>query len=311
MEKKHVDLPRTPAADERETNRTASKKALLFGGSGLLGQALAQALKENGYQVTAPSHEDLDVRDARAVEECVLSCGPNQIYNAVAYTAVDRAEDDVENAMALNRALPQTLGRIARSSGIYLVHFSTDFVFNGKQNTPYDENCVPAPLSVYGKSKLEGEKAILALNPENFCIVRTAWLFGHGRKNFVRTILDRCALQGSVSVVHDQIGSPTYCVDLAHYSIALAEHKGHGIFHIANAGCASWCELAAEAVRISGCDCPVHPISHEEYATKATRPAYSVLCTKKFTEATGIIPRSWPLALADYLNLEYQNVQPH
>lgn len=307
MEKKQNDVPGTSPVNEQKTGSNSSKKALVLGGSGLLGQALVQTLKKNNYEVIAPSHKELDVRDVHALEKYILSCSPIQVYNAVAYTAVDKAEDDVENALALNRTLPLALGRIVKNTGIYLVHFSTDFVFNGKQSSPYDEDCKPAPLSVYGSSKLEGEKALFSLNPEHFCIVRTAWLFGHGRKNFVRTILERCALQGSVNVVHDQIGSPTYSVDLAEYSVALAEHNGHGLFHIVNAGSASWCELAAEAARISGCNCPVHPISHEEYPARAIRPAYSVLCTKRFTETTGIIPRSWPLALADYLNIEYQN----
>ncbi len=311
MGKNCPDASRTFADDEKKTAHDAPKRVLVLGGSGLLGQALVQTLEKKRYETIAPSHKELDVCDARFVEEYVLSLRPDYIYNAVAYTAVDKAEDDEANAMALNRTLPCTLGRIAKSAGIYLVHYSTDFVFNGKRNTPYDEECKPAPLSVYGKSKLEGEKALLFLNPENFCIVRTAWLFGHGRKNFVRTILERCALQGSVNVVHDQIGSPTYSMDLAEYSIALAECNGHGLFHIVNAGCASWCELAAEAVRVSGCDCPVFPISHEEYATKAVRPAYAVLCTAKFTATTGIVPRAWPLALADYLNLEYQDMPHH
>lgn len=310
MDKTFSDGSQTGANAADTPDQRAPRKVLVLGGSGLLGQALVAVLSQSRYTLFAPAHKDLDVCNASELEAYIRNIAPDYIYNAVAYTAVDKAEDDVENAMALNRTLPCILGRIAKSTGAYLMHFSTDFVFNGKQTRPYDEECKPAPLCVYGSSKWEGEKALLQLNPERFCIVRTAWLFGPGRKNFVRTILDRAALQGSVSVVHDQIGSPTYSVDLAEYSVALAEHEGRGIFHVVNAGCASWCELAAEAVRICGCGYPVHPISHEEYATRATRPAYSVLCTEKFTNATGIIPRAWPLALADYLNLEYQNAQP-
>lgn len=181
------------------------------------------------------------------------------------------------------------------------MHFSTDFVFNGRKIGAYTEEDETDPLNVYGRSKLEGEKALLALNLEKFSIVRTAWLFGPGKKNFISTILDLCRQGKSLNIVHDQIGSPTYTVDLAAYCLNLFEKNGRGIFHITNSGKASWCEFASEAVRLAQAECPIAPIPSKEYPQKALRPAFSALSTAKFTEVTGITPRPWPQALADYI----------
>ena len=159
---------------------------------------------------------------------------------------------------------------------------------------------------------------MLALALPNVCIIRTAWLFGPGKKNFVRRILELCKEKSCaaaanhtdphkncLSVVHDQIGSPTYTPDLAAYSLKLVEKRPSGIFHITNSGKASWCELASEAVRLAQLECIVCPIPARDYPCKACRPQYSVLDTSRFTELTGIVPRSWPKALADYIYKEF------
>ena len=230
------------------------------------------------------------------------------VFNTVSYTQVDRAEDEPDAAWRLNRDFPAALGRIAPKVGFRLVHYSTDFVFDGRKTQPYTLSDEPNPLSVYGKSKLAGENALLRSGLSGLLILRTAWLFGPGRKNFVLTILTLAKSREQLGVVHDQIGSPTYTVDLAKNTLRLLDAPdAQGIFHLVNSGQASWCELAAEAVKLAGLSCTVNAITTAEYPTKAVRPAFSVLSTEKYTQRTGHTPRSWLQALQDYV---FQFIEP-
>ena len=191
--------------------------------------------------------------------------------------------------------------KAVQNTGVPLVHYSTDFVFNGKKTTPYGPGDQPAPSSVYGQTKLQGERELLALDLPNLLIIRTSWLFGPCKTNFVTRILELAATRPELSVVHDQIGSPSYTPDLAAGSLALLDRGATGIFHLANAGQASWCELATEAVRGADLACRIKPIPSSEYPQKACRPAYSVLDLGAFTAATGIAPRPWLQALREFL----------
>ena len=283
---------------------TASKpKIMILGGAtGLLGQALVQTATSNGHPVIASAKNDFDPMNTESIASYIDRHAPNIICNTIAYTQVDKAEDEAEKALSLNRIFPRILGRIVKERpSIYLLHCSTDFVFNGRKREPYIETDPTAPLGVYGSSKLEGEKALLELQLEKLCIVRTAWLFGPGKKNFVSTILEKCAEGKSLTVVHDQIGSPTYTMDLAAHCLQLLNADARGIFHVANSGQASWCELASEATRLALLECPITPIQSSDYPMKAARPPYSVLDCSKFTELTGVTPRPWPQALVDYI----------
>ena len=288
---------------DMDTLSTAKPTIMVLGGAtGLLGQALVQAAAIGGYEVVASARNDFNPLDAESVAAYIDAHAPGIICNTIAYTQVDKAEDEEEQALNLNRLFPRILGRIVKERpSIYLLHCSTDFVFNGRKKEPYRETDATDPLNVYGRSKLEGEKALLELQIEKLCIVRTAWLFGPGKKNFVSTILGLCGTGKSLNVVHDQIGSPTYTTDLAAYCIHLLEAGGRGIFHVTNSGQASWCELASEAARLAQIECPIMPVTSGEYPHKAVRPAYSVLDCSKFTETTGITPRSWSRALSDYI----------
>ena len=292
-----------------DTTSQAKPKILILGGAtGLLGQALAKKATDEHYDVIATGRGDFDPTNTDVLERFIDDTRPDIVCNTIAYTGVDQAEEEEEAAMLLNRVLPCSLGRIIKKRpSIYLMHFSTDFVFDGKAQEPYSETDKTAPQSVYGKSKLAGENALLELQLEKFCIIRTAWLFGPDKKNFVSTILDHCAQGKALSIVHDQTGSPTYTPDLAAYSLKLFETGGHGIFHLANSGTATWCELASEAVRMAQMVCTITPISSKDYPQKATRPTFSRLSTAKFTEHTGIVPRQWPQALADYV---YSSISP-
>lgn len=281
------------------------KKALVLGGkTGLVGQALSTALAKDNWEVCSFGRQDLDLacKDAaRALEEILDRMEPSVLFNAVAYTNVDGAEDDLEGATLLNRTLPSMLARLVKTRPVTLAHFSTDFVFNGKKSGPYTPEDKPDPLSVYGKTKLAGEDAIIAMELENYLIIRTSWVFGPGRRNFVSAILDKCRNKEDIKVVHDQTGSPTYSKDLAAYALKLVESGVSGVFHVANSGQASRCELADEAVDLSQYECVVTPVTSADFPQRAVRPVQTVLDCSAFTKVTGIVPRPWPQALRDYI----------
>ena len=278
------------------------RKALVLGGeTGLLGMSLVQCLRDAGWYASVTGRADPQACRAEDLAALLDLHEPEVVFNTWAHTQVDRAEDEPEAARRVNAALPEALGRACLGRDILLVHYSTDFVFGGHCATPRHEDDEPAPESVYGRTKLEGERALLALGLPRLVIIRTAWLFGPGKGNFVRTMLDLGATRSELNVVHDQVGSPTYTPDLAEYSLALVESGATGLFHVANAGNASWCELASEALRCAAASCTVHAIPSTDYPQKAKRPAYSVLDTTKFTQATGVAPRPWVQAVRDYV----------
>jgi dTDP-4-dehydrorhamnose reductase len=263
--------------------------------------SLVQCLRDAGWYASVTGRPDPHACGQEDLAALLDLHEPEVVFNTWAHTQVDLAEDEPEAARRVNAALPEALGRACLGRDLLLVHYSTDFVFGGPAATPRREDDEPAPESVYGRTKLEGERALLALDLPRLVIIRTAWLFGPGKGNFVRTMLDLGATRSELNVVHDQVGSPTYTPDLAEYSLALVESGATGLFHVANAGNASWCELAAEALRCAAASCAVHAIPSADYPQKARRPAYSVLDTTKFTEATGVAPRPWVQAVRDYV----------
>ena len=278
------------------------ERGLVLGGkTGLLGQALVSVLANENWTVFAPGREELDIFNSEEIASFVEKKKITHIFNTVAYTRVDQAEEEKELAFQLNRRLPTLLGNVARKKDIYLVHYSTDFVFDGKKNTPYTPQDKTNPLSVYGKSKLEGENSLLDKTWNKLLIIRTAWLFGPNKTNFVARILELAQNKETLNVVHDQVGSPTYTIDLANYTLELIKKAAHGLYHLSNSGQASWCELASEAVKCAGLHCRVNPITSSEYPQKAVRPPYSVLDCSKFIDLTGIKPRPWIQALRDYI----------
>lgn len=283
-------------------NRDNQRILVLGGRTGLLGQALVHALRSRGCtKIHVQGRSDVDVLDFRSLQDYLQALGPGLIFNAVAHTRVDQAEQEPGLAFQLNQELVRVLAGFCREQGAFLVHFSTDFVFSGAKGTPYTPEDPPEPLSVYGRSKLAGEREILGSGLEDFLIIRTSWLFGPGRVNFVSRMLDLAQDQEVLRVVHDQIGSPTYTLDLAGNCLALLGKGARGVFHLANRGQATWCELAAEALKITGHSNQVLPIASADYPQAARRPGYSVLDLSAFVELTGLEPRPWPQALRDYL----------
>lgn len=278
-------------------------KALVLGGAtGLLGQALVRVLTANQWQVETLGRNDGDLANMDFLGQRLEQADADIVFNTVAYTQVDAAEDHPEEALQINRIFPDALARLLKSLGHgFLIHYSTDFVFSGERHVPWTETDATCPTSIYGSTKLAGEEAVQTVLPEDSAIVRTAWLFGPDRKNFVSTILDACKKRDKVNVVHDQIGSPTYTMDLAEWSLKIAEAKASGIWHAVNGGQASWCELASEAIALTDGPCKLEPITSLEWPQKVRRPAYSVLNTDKLSALLGKKPRPWPQALRDYL----------
>lgn len=277
-------------------------KALILGGKhGLLGKSLAHFLRCHGWETISQGREDVDICNYDSLAKYIEKIEPECILNTIAYTKVDQAEDEKDLAFSLNKTFPSNLARIIQDKDIYLITYSTDYVFDGKKHSPYTCADQTNPLSIYGQSKLAGEKALLESGLDKLLIIRTSWLFGPWKTNFVNKMIDLACKQSKIKVVHDQVGSPTYTLDLACYTCRLFQHDVNGIFHICNRGQASWCELAAETLNIAGLDCSIEPISSDEFPQKAKRPSYSILDTSKFTEVTHEKPRPWLQALRDYM----------
>lgn len=285
------------------------KQALVFGGTnGLLGRALVSALTAAGVEAIPVAGTDVDYFDADALHEFLDQHEHEEaeeadlcLVNAVAYTQVDKAEDEPEEAYRLNAAFPALLGVLAEERGHGLVHFSTDFVFDGTKKTPYLPTDPTNPLSVYGASKLAGEEALRDLDIPRLLILRTAWLFGPGKMNFVQRMLELAAERPELNVVADQHGSPTYTPDLAALTVALLGNGATGLLHAANSGPATWHELASAAIEMAKLPCRLNAIPTSDYPTRATRPPYSVLDLTETARVAGFAPRPWREALAEYV----------
>jgi dTDP-4-dehydrorhamnose reductase len=247
-------------------------KILLLGGHGQLGSELQRVLA--GAELSAPR---MDITHHDLLRAVLRDTRPRVIVNAAAYTAVDQAESEPQRAAAVNAEAPAVLGEEAGRLGALLVHYSTDYVFDGRKRTPYLEADPTAPLSVYGRTKLEGERAVLRSGCRHL-ILRTAWLYSRD-KGFVGAILRRASAGARLSVVNDQVGAPTAAADLARLTVDLLRSKepAVGLFHAAAAGEASWHEVAVEILRLRGLRNEVAPVTTAQYGARAARPAYSVL----------------------------------
>jgi dTDP-4-dehydrorhamnose reductase len=273
-------------------------KALILGASGLLGQALMREWRED--EVTGLSVEDVDIRDAARVREIVEKERPAWIILAAAYTDVDGCESHQDLAFGVNRDGAAHVATAARQVGANLLFLSSDYVFDGTKVAPYEVGDERNPQSVYGRTKAEAEVQLLDLMPQ-CCIVRTAWLFGKGGKCFPDTILRAAATRPLLEVVSDQRGCPTYSQDLARAIVQLCHRGASGIVHLTNAGSCSWFEFAREIIRRAGLPTEVRPVSTEQMARPAPRPAYSVLSPASLGQF-GIEMPSWQDALQRYLD---------
>lgn len=256
-------------------------KALLLGASGQLGQALV-AEAPAGVTTHACTRADIDLTDEKALGSLIRSKAPDIVINAAAYTRVDEAESNRDLAERVNAVAPGIIASAARLAGGRTVHISTDFVFDGSKSTPYDPGDAPTPLNVYGESKWRGEQAVSAADADAL-IVRTAWLYGPGSSNFVGTILRLASERPRLTVVDDQIGTPTSARSLATALWKMIAVNARGIYHFTDSGIASWYDFAvaiveeAQALGLLDRAAVIEPITTAEYPTAATRPPYSVL----------------------------------
>jgi dTDP-4-dehydrorhamnose reductase len=270
---------------------------MIFGASGLLGQALMREWQ--GDDVVGLSSRDVDLRDADKVRDVVRKARPEWIVLSAAYTDVDGCESHQDLAFGVNRDGAVNVAAAAKGARAKLVLLSSDYVFDGTKTSPYEVDDARNPQSVYGGSKAEAEIQVLDLLPE-CCIARTSWLFGTGGKCFPDTILKLAVSRPALDVVNDQRGCPTYSVDLARAIIALCRKNASGIVHVTNAGDCSWFDFAREIVTASGLSTEVRPISTQQMPRPARRPAYSVLSAKSIEKLDIVMP-TWQDALRRYL----------
>jgi dTDP-4-dehydrorhamnose reductase len=275
------------------------KSILITGANGQLGNALRKICRNNEkYLYYFTDIQELDICNKHQLQDFVRDHTIRLIVNCAAYTAVDKAEDDHALCRKINRDAVRNIGEVAACHQARVIHISTDYVFDGKGTRPYREDDRPSPASIYGHSKLEGENALSSACPQSV-IIRTAWLYSETGNNFVKTMLRLGKERHSIGVVNDRQGSPTYAGDLAEVIKKIPESDRFvpGIYHYTNEGVCTWYDFAKKIFQFSGLTCEVKPLRTEEYPTRATRPAYSVLDKTKIRETYKINIPSWEKSL--------------
>ncbi|MBO5198390.1 MAG: dTDP-4-dehydrorhamnose reductase [Lachnospiraceae bacterium] len=276
------------------------RKALVTGAEGQLGYDVMKELANRGIAAVGTGRKELDITDRKAVEERIVKEQPDLIIHCAAYTQVDLAEENKELCMQVNAQGTEAIAAAAARCGAAMIYISTDYVFSGEGERPWEPEDTPAPVSVYGLSKYLGEEAVKK-QLSKYYIVRISWAFGENGKNFVKTMLRLSESRDTVTVVDDQIGSPTYTADLAVMLADLAESGCYGTYHAANSGYCSWYEFAKEIFRLTGRAMKVLPVSSAEWKAKAARPKNSRMNMEKLNQAGIAALPPWQDALARYL----------
>ena len=281
------------------------EKVLVTGANGQLGVALRNStVGMEGFTFYFTDVDTLDICDKSALSDFIRSRNIGIIINCAAYTAVDRAEDEPALCARINTDAVRIIGELAEEVDARVIHISTDYVFDGSGLRPYLETDATGPLSVYGKTKLAGEQALLA-TCKNSIIIRTAWLYSETGTNFVKTMLRLGKERKSVNIVDDQYGTPTYAVDLAEAikTILTANRFTPGVYHYTNEGECTWYDFAVKIFELSGSHCIANPVTTAEYPARALRPAYSVLDKTKIKETFAIQIPAWEASLSKCLLL--------
>ncbi|KAA9332150.1 dTDP-4-dehydrorhamnose reductase [Hymenobacter busanensis] len=276
---------------------------LVFGASGQLGQCLAHVATERGVPgLVMLAEEEANILNPDGLRAAFAHYQPQYCINCAAYTAVDKAEDELELARRVNRDGVGNLARLCAEFGTTLLHVSTDFVFAGTGNQPLQETDEAAPISAYGLTKLEGEQVIAAHTTQYF-ILRTSWLYSEFAGNFVKTMLRLGREREELRVIWDQLGTPTYAIDLAGCLLHIIEtgNTHYGLYHYSNEGVTSWYDFAVDIFALGGLNTRVIPIRTDEYPTKATRPTYSVLDKTKAKTQLGVAIPHWRTSLQECL----------
>lgn len=283
-------------------------KILITGSGGRLGAALVREYGQR-FDITGLNHAQLDLSDSAKIRETLSSHDFNLLINAAAFTNVDLAEKETDQAFKVNAEAPGILAEICEDKNARLIHFSTDYVFDGEKTAPYLEEDEPHPISAYGASKLEGEKAVLSVNDRNL-VVRVSWVFGPDRPSFVDQMIALARENETIAAVADKISTPTYTRDIADMLMKVVSgHNPSGILHLANSGECTWQEYAQHALNC--CDRAGLPLKAKKVGASkmsdmkswiARRPVRSVLATRKYEQLTGASPRPWQNAVAEYVN---------
>lgn len=273
---------------------------LVTGANGQLGFDVIKELNKRNIKCLGIDKEELDITDSNAVNDYVTKLNPNCIIHCAAYTAVDKAEDESEICYKVNVEGTENIAKACKKVNAKMIYISTDYVFDGQGDTPFEIDGNINPLSVYGKTKYEGELKVKE-NLDKYFIVRISWVFGLNGNNFVKTMLRLGKEKESLNVVCDQIGSPTYTADLAPLLCNLALSEKYGMYHATNEGICSWAEFAEGIMKKAGLSCKINPISTSEYQAKAIRPLNSRLSKKSLIESGFELLPKWQDALDRYL----------
>jgi len=276
-------------------------KILVIGAGGQLGQCLKVVAERRGItEIVFPAEQDANILNESGLNELLAKEQPGFVINCAAYTAVDKAEDEVDLAKAINETGAAYLAAACLANDAVLVHVSTDFVFEGNVVKLLKEEDEAKPINVYGVTKLDGEKAVTSVLPAHF-IIRTSWLYSEYANNFVKTMLKLGAERDELNIIADQVGTPTYAIDLANaiFDIIVSSSKSYGIYHYSNEGVTSWFDFAKAIFDISETDVSVNPIPGSAYPTKATRPAFSVMDKSKIKDTFDIEIPYWRDSLVE------------
>jgi len=271
------------------------KKILIIGAAGQLGQCLKTVAERRGIDnVIFPSEQDANILNEELLDTLLLQEKPSFVINCAAYTAVDKAEDEVELSKAINETGAANLATVCKNHKSTLIHVSTDFVFNGNEVKLLKEEDVAKPINVYGQTKLDGELAIAKILDEHF-IIRTSWLYSEYANNFVKTMLKLAETRNELNVIADQVGTPTYAIDLANaiFDIIDSGSNAYGTYHYSNEGVTSWFDFATAIFQIGGANVKVNPIPGSAYPTKAARPAFSVMDKHKIKDTFKLTIPYW------------------
>lgn len=279
-------------------------RVLVLGANGQLGSEIKEIASLYNFNFFFTCRADLDIENHLAIQSFIEKNGIDIIINCTAYTAVDKAESESELANRINHDSIKYLASLAKEKSIKLIHISTDYVFDGMNYRPYLETDKTNPCSIYGRSKCDGENAIVDINPQGSVIIRTSWMYSSYGLNFVKTMLRLGSERESLNVIYDQVGAPTYARDLAHTILTIIPRLSHGdveIFHYANEGVLSWFDFAKEIMKMAKLPCKINPIQTWQYPTPAKRPYYSLLNKNKIKERYGIEIPYWKDSLKECL----------
>ena len=277
-------------------------KVLVTGAKGQLGHDVMNELAKRGYEGVGVDVAEMDITDAQMVDRVITESGVDKVIHCAAYTAVDAAEDQVDLCRRVNAQGTENIAKVCKKLDIPMLYLSTDYVFDGEGTRPWEPDDERDPLNVYGQTKYEGELAI-ERNLEKYFIVRIAWVFGVQGKNFIKTMLNLAENHDTITVVNDQVGSPTYTYDLSRLLVDMIETEKYGRYHATNEGLCTWYEFAVEIFRQAGIHVNVVPVTSEEFKAKAKRPHNSRLNKDKL-DVMGFerLPK-WQDALARYLEI--------